>query len=99
MAELRSSRTAATSGAVEVRRSARRRRTVSAYREGEKIVVVVPARLSKADEQRLVSELVEKITRREASLARSGPRRGDTALMTRARELSTQYLDGRPQPA
>lgn len=61
-------------------------------------MVLVPARLSKADEQRLVSELVERITRREANHARSGPRRGDTALMARARELSMQYLDGRPQP-
>jgi predicted metal-dependent hydrolase len=84
--------------AVEVRRSARRRRTVSAYRDGDKIVVLVPARLSRADEQRLVSELVEKITRREASHAKAGARRGDTALMGRARELSQQYLDGRPQP-
>jgi predicted metal-dependent hydrolase len=99
MAELaRPSRTAAAHRSVEVRRSARRRRTVSAYREGDKIVVLVPARLSKADEQRLVSELVEKITRREASHARSGPRRGDTALMVRARELSVQYLEGRAQP-
>lgn len=62
-------------------------------------MVLVPARLSKADEQRLVSELVERITRREANHARAGARRGDTALMARARELSAQYLDGRPQPA
>jgi predicted metal-dependent hydrolase len=99
MAELaRPSRIASAHRSVEVRRSARRRRTVSAYREGDKIVVLVPARLSKADEQRLVSELVEKITRREASHAKSGPRRGDTALMARARELSVQYLEGRAQP-
>jgi predicted metal-dependent hydrolase len=92
------SATASEHRSVEVRRSARRRRTVSAYREGDKIVVLVPARLSKADEQRLVSELVEKIARREASHARSGPRRGDAALMARARELSVQHLDGRAQP-
>lgn len=84
---------------VEVRRSTRRRRTVSAYREGDKIVVLVPARISRAEEQRLVSQLVERITRREATHARSGARRGDAALMARARELSLRYLEGRPQPS
>jgi len=100
MAELaRPSRSSGVPATVEVRRSTRRRRTVSAYRDGDTIVVLVPARLRKADEQRLVSDLVERITRREASQARSGARRGDAALVGRARELSTQYLDGRPQPS
>jgi predicted metal-dependent hydrolase len=100
MAELaRPSRSSGVPATVEVRRSTRRRRTVSAYRDGDTIVVLVPARLRKADEQRLVSDLVERITRREASQARSGARRGDAALMGRARELSTQYLDGRPLPS
>ena len=31
---------------VEVRRSKRRRRTVSAYRDGERIVVLIPASMS-----------------------------------------------------
>jgi len=84
---------------VEVRRSARRRRTVSAYRDGDKIVVLVPARLSKADERRLVSELVERITRKEATQAQSGARRSDTALMARAGELNELYLEGRARPA
>jgi predicted metal-dependent hydrolase len=100
MAQLvRTARSSTVTADVEVRRSARRRRTVSAYRDGDRIVVLVPARLSKADEQRLVSDLVERITRREANQARSGARRGDAALMSRARELSAQYLDGRPQPS
>ena len=100
MAELaRPSRSSTASATVEVRRSARRRRTVSAYREGDTIVVLVPARLSKAEEQRLVSQLVERITRREANHARSGARRGDAALMARARELAQQYLAGQPQPS
>lgn len=99
MAQLaRPPRTTDTGSVVEVRRSARRRRTVSAYRDGDRIVVLVPARLSKADEQRLVSDLVERITRREADHARSGARRGDAALMARASELSQRFLDGRPRP-
>jgi predicted metal-dependent hydrolase len=84
---------------VEVRRSARRRRTVSAYRDGDKIIVLMPARTSKAEEQRLIAEMVERVTRREARLAKTGPRASDTALLTRARELSNAYLDGRAQPA
>jgi len=95
----RSSRSSTTSETVEVRRSTRRRRTVSAYREGDTIVVLVPARLSKAEEQRLVSQLVERITRREANHARAGARRGDAALMARAAELAQQYLAGRPVPS
>jgi hypothetical protein len=35
---------------VEVRRSARRRRTVAAYREGERVVVLIPSQFSRAEE-------------------------------------------------
>src|SRR5690349_3502578 len=81
---------------VEVRRSARRRRTVSAYRDGNKIVVLMPARTTRSVERRLVAEMVELVTRREAS--RSRIRSGDPALLQRSAELSTRYLDGRAQP-
>lgn len=37
---------------IEVRRSKRRRRTVSAYRDGDRIVVLIPASMSKRDERR-----------------------------------------------
>jgi predicted metal-dependent hydrolase len=83
---------------VEVRRSARRRRTVSAYRDGDKIVVLMPARVTKLDEARLVTEMVERITSREARYAKAGPRRSDDALMTRATDLSERYLEARAQP-
>src|ERR1700761_2352742 len=83
---------------IEVRRSTRRRRTVSGFREGDKIIVLVPARLSQAEERRLVGEIIDKIARREAAHASSGARRGDAALMARARVLSAEYLDGRAQP-
>ena len=39
---------------VEVRRSARRRRTVSAYRDGGRVVVLIPARFTKAEEAKWV---------------------------------------------
>lgn len=83
---------------IEVRRSARRRRTVSAYREGDKIIILMPARTSKAEEQRLITEMVDRVTRREAKVATTGPRAGDEQLLSRARQLSRAYLDGRAQP-
>lgn len=83
---------------IEVRRSARRRRTVSAYRDGDKIIILMPARTSKAEERRLVTEMVERVTRREAKFASAGPRAGDSALLARARQLSVAYLEGRAHP-
>jgi len=84
---------------VEIRRSARRKRTVSAYRDGERIVVLVPARLGRSDEQRLVAELVERILARERRAVSGGARASDAALTRRARELSGRYLPGGPAPA
>jgi predicted metal-dependent hydrolase len=79
---------------IEVRRSARRRRTVSAYRDGERIVVLIPARFTAAEEQDWVTRMVARVdrpTRRHPT--------GDTALLRRARELSAQYLNAAADPA
>ena len=78
---------------VEVRRSARRRRTVSAHREGDRVVVLVPARLSAAEERRWVTRMVERLA---GSEARRRP--SDDALLARATRLSTRYLGGRAVP-
>ena len=83
---------------VEVRRSARRRRTVSAYRDGDVTVVLIPARFTKAEEQRWVTEMVARLQARDAR-RQSGPRRSDEALFARCRQLSATLLDGRAQPA
>jgi predicted metal-dependent hydrolase len=83
---------------IEVRRSQRRRRTVSAYRDGERIVVLIPARFSRLEERRWVDEMVQRVTARERRDRDRGPRRGDSALARRCRELSVQYLDGRAMP-
>jgi predicted metal-dependent hydrolase len=83
--------------AVEVRRSARRRRTVSAYRDGDVTVVLIPARFSKAEERRWVAEMIARLQAREARRQR-GPRRSDEALLARARQLSTTLLDGAARP-
>jgi hypothetical protein len=77
--------------AVEVRRSARRRRTVSAYRADGRIVVLVPARFSAAEEVVWVDRMV-------ARLAKRALPDGDEALEQRAAELSRQWLEGRAVP-
>jgi predicted metal-dependent hydrolase len=83
---------------VEVRRSARRRRTVSAYRDGERTVVLIPARMSKAEEAHWVATMLARLARSDArSAARRGA--GDDALRRRALALSRRHLDGRATPA
>jgi predicted metal-dependent hydrolase len=78
---------------VEIRRSTRRKRTVRAYREGDKTIVLMPAHLSKDEEERHVRSLVERLDRREQRV-----RPSDDALQARAAELSRAYLDGRAVP-
>ncbi|HEX5016339.1 MAG TPA: SprT-like domain-containing protein [Actinomycetes bacterium] len=75
---------------VEVRRSKRRRRTVSAYREGDLVVVLLPARMTKAEEREWVGIMLERL---EAQDRRSRP--SDAQLLKRAHRLSQRYLDGR----
>lgn len=84
----------ATGRAVEVRRSTRRRRTVSAYRDGDRTVVLIPARLSADEEQRWVGVMLDKLAAQE-----SRRRPGDSELADRAVRLSGHYLDGRARPA
>jgi hypothetical protein len=78
---------------VEVRRSRRRKRTVSAYRQGERVVVLMPADLSQAEERHWVATMLERISRQERRRQPS-----DEVLLARARELSAHYLDGRAAP-
>ena len=78
---------------VEVRRSRRRRRTVSAYRDGDRTVVLIPARFTRAEEDEWVATML-------ARLARQDRRRrpGDDALARRAGELSVRHLGGCARP-
>lgn len=80
--------------AIEVRRSARRRRTVSAYREGDRTVVLIPARMSEAEEKRWVTVMLNKLAAQESKRVL-----GDAELAERAERLSAQYFDGRARPA
>lgn len=78
---------------VRVERSARRRRTVSAYRDGDVTVVQIPARMSKAQEAQWVATMVARLDARRTR----GPRT-DQALAARARRLAAAHLPGCPQP-
>lgn len=76
---------------VEIRRSSRRKRTVKAYREGDKIVVLMPAHLTAAEEAVHVESLVASIRRKESNLT-------DGELLERAEYLSARWLGGQADP-
>lgn len=78
---------------VEIRRSTKRRRSVSARREGDRVIVLMPAHLSPEQEQEHVRSLVARL---DARRRRSLP--DDDELMRRAQHLSSVYLDGRASP-
>jgi predicted metal-dependent hydrolase len=74
---------------VEVRSSARRRKTGVAFWEGGRVVVVVPERMSlaarKSFSEQLVKQLLQRGCRKHAS---------DAGLADRAAMLADRYLDG-----
>jgi predicted metal-dependent hydrolase len=79
---------------VEVRRSKRRRRTVSAYRQGDRIVVLIPASLTRAEESEWVTTMVDRIERSERR-----NRLSDDDLLERAHDLNGRYFGGMATPA
>lgn len=74
---------------IEVRRSARRKRTLTVFRERGQLVALVPARLSAAQERALLPQLVERFLKRESR--RTLPA-ADDELTRRARRLYEAYL-------
>jgi hypothetical protein len=83
---------------VEVRRSKRRTQTVTAYRDGDKLVVLIPARLSKAEEAHWVTEMQRRLLRGETK-RRTPSKASDATLLARCMELSTRHLRGRAVPS
>lgn len=81
---------------VEVRRSARRRKTVSAFWEGDKAVVAIPAGFSRAQEADWVARMVARL---QQDTARRRWPATDEALMDRALALAEAYLGGQARPA
>jgi len=80
-------------GPVEVRRSRRRSRTVTAYREGDRTVVAIPARFTRAQEREWVRRMLDRLATQEQRR-----RPSDDQLVRRAAELSSRYLGGRAVP-
>lgn len=78
---------------VEVRRSRRRTRTVTAFRENGRLVVAIPARFTRVQEREWVRRMVARV---EASERRRRP--SDEQLAARAAELSRRYLGGQARP-
>jgi predicted metal-dependent hydrolase len=78
---------------VEVRRSKRRRRTVSAYRDGDRVVVMIPASLSRREEAEWVETMLARLERSEKRRKPS-----DADLMKRAKDLNNRYLGGIAMP-
>jgi predicted metal-dependent hydrolase len=78
---------------VDIRRSKRRKRTVSAYRDGERIVVLMPDRLSAAEEARWVETMLRRLEKQG-----SRSRVSDQKLLARARDLACRYLPEVPEP-
>jgi predicted metal-dependent hydrolase len=78
---------------VEVRRSTRRRRTVSARREAGRVVVLIPASMSRTEERVWVARMLKKL---EAGERRRRP--SDQDLLARAGELSARFLGGHARP-
>ena len=78
---------------VEVRRSNKRRRTVSAAREGNKTVLNVPQRMSIAEIEQLARDLITRMNERDPRAYFS-----DEELFKRAEELSATYLFSQAEP-
>jgi len=79
---------------VEVRRSSRRVRTVTAFREDGHTVVAIPSRFTRTQEREWVRRMVTRLATQE--LRR---RPSDAKLQARAAELSRRYLSGRATPS
>jgi predicted metal-dependent hydrolase len=83
---------------IEVRRSAKRRRTVNAaFRDG-KAVISIPGHFTKVQEAEWVRRMVTRLEQRTAAAPPAGPGAAADQLAARAAELSRRYLRGAAQP-
>jgi predicted metal-dependent hydrolase len=78
---------------IEVRRSRQRRRTVSAYREGGRTIVLIPARFSADEEHAWVDAMIRRLA---AGDKRRRP--SDEQLLARAVDLSRRFMGGLAKP-
>jgi predicted metal-dependent hydrolase len=80
--------------AVRVIRSPRRRKTVTAYRDGDTVVVLLPGRMSRREEAHWVATMLQRLEQRERRRLPGG----DEELERRARLLADRHLDGAVEP-
>ena len=71
-------------GEIIVIRSKKRKKNIAAFRQGGKIIISIPARLSKAEEREVVPEMIAKIRAKEVAPAES-------ELIKTADELLSRY--------
>ena len=67
---------------------------MSAYQEADRVVVLLPARFSRAEEQEWVRRMLDRLAAREQR-----GRRSDAELLERARQLARRYLPAHPDAA
>lgn len=67
---------------------------MSAYREADRVVVLLPARFSRAEEQEWVRRMLDRLAAREQR-----GRRSDAELLDRARQLARRFLPDHPAAA
>src|SRR5439155_26912706 len=78
---------------VQVVRSPRRRTTVEAVKDGNRVVVRLPATLTRSEARRWVREMLDRIEESE-HVRRLNEKRD---LQRRAEELHERYFNGRPK--
>ena len=76
---------------IEVRRSTKRRKTIEAYRNGERVIVSIPARMSRREANQVVDEMVKKILHDESAPT-------NEQLFARAILLNKKYLESKALP-
>jgi predicted metal-dependent hydrolase len=82
---------------VEVRRSQRRLSTVSAYRDGGRVIVLIPDQFTRAEEREWVNKMLDRLAARDGRAKRT-----DAELTVRALRLAARYFadyDGLTKPA
>lgn len=78
---------------IEVRRSARRKRSIQVRRDGNKTIALVPAHVPQAEADEVIARLIERLDRRERRKHVS-----DDELFERATQLSATHLGGKAVP-
>ncbi|MEQ3836628.1 SprT-like domain-containing protein [Lawsonella clevelandensis] len=83
---------------VEIRRSSRRRKTIAGRIEGDRVIVMVPARLSAQAEERAVASMVEKL-RKQQRRKHARQTMDGAELFAYVHQLDKRYCGGKAKPA